>query len=427
MYRTPLLIAALAAAPAAFAQPAQPGLETLTARASDAAAVMQGKVSAVGVFTPEFLAAVPADQIKALADQLAVQNGALLRVEAVEQTGPGTAKFSLVFERARAAAVLQLEGAAPHRIAGLRITDVTPTGDGADKILSDFAALHGRAGFALVKLGPQGAAPILTSRADEQFAIGSAFKLWVLDALAQDVASGKRRWSDVVTLGLRSLPSGELQDWPEGASVTLETLATLMISHSDNTATDTLIRVLGREAVAARVRASGHAAPERMLPFLTTLEAFTLKAGKGGEAEAYGKADEAGQAAQLARMASTLSPKGIDPSAFAEGKPQAIDSVEWFASANDLVGVLNGLRQRKDPKVMAILGVSPAMGPTVRARFARVGFKGGSEAGVLNLSYVIEAKDGTWYALTVSWNDPAASVDTPTLSALTARLLTQIP
>lgn len=427
MHRIPLVIAALAAAPAALAQPAQLGLEVLGARANDAAAVMQGKAPADGVFTAEFLTAVPPDKLKALADQLAAQNGALLRVEAVEQAGPGAAKFALVYERARASAVLRLDGAAPYRIAGLRITEVTPTGDTPEKIRSDFAALHGRASFALVKLMPEGPASIVADRADEQFAIGSAFKLWVLDALAQDVATGKRRWSDVVTLGLRSLPSGELQDWPEGAAVTLETLATLMISQSDNTATDTLIRVLGREAVAARVRASGHSAPDRMLPFLTTLEAFTLKAGKGGAAEAYGKTDEAGQAAQLARMAPTLSPRGIDPAAFAGGKPQAIDSVEWFASPRDLVGVLNGLRQRTDPKVMAILGVSPAMGPSVRARFARVGFKGGSESGVLNLSYVVEAKDGAWYALTVSWNDPAASVDTATLSALAARLLTQIP
>lgn len=425
MYRTPLLIAALVAAPAALAQPAAPTLATLAARANDAAAVMQGKAAPDAVFTPEFLAEVPPAQIKILADQLAAQSGALSGAEAVEQTGPGSAKFVLLYERARAAAVLRLEDAAPFRIAGLRITEVTPIGDNPDKIAADVAALHGRAGFALVKLGPKGAEPILTSRPDDQFAIGSAFKLWVLDALAQDVAIGKRHWGDVVTLGLRSLPSGQLQNWPSDAAVTLETLATLMISNSDNTATDTLIRVLGRDAVAARVRASGHSAPERMLPFLTTLEAFTLKA--RGSGEAYGKADEAGQAAQLARLAPTLSPKGIDPAAFAGGKPQAIDSVEWFASAKDLVGVLNGLRQRKDPKVMAILGVNPAMGPAVRARFARVGFKGGSEPGVLNLSHVIEGKDGSWYALAISWNDPAAPVDTPTLLGLSARLLTLIP
>lgn len=158
MHRIPLVIAALAAAPAALAQPAQLGLEVLGARANDAAAVMQGKAPADGVFTAEFLTAVPPDKLKALADQLAAQNGALLRVEAVEQAGPGAAKFALVYERARASAVLRLDGAAPYRIAGLRITEVTPTGDTPEKIRSDFAALHGRASFALVKLMPEGLA-----------------------------------------------------------------------------------------------------------------------------------------------------------------------------------------------------------------------------------------------------------------------------
>ena len=51
------------------------------------------------------------------------------------------------------------------------------------------------------------------------------------------------------------------QDWPKGAPVTLHTLATLMISISDNTATDQLIAIVGRDAIAEELRASGHAEP----------------------------------------------------------------------------------------------------------------------------------------------------------------------
>ncbi len=101
----------------------------------------------------------------------------------------------------------------------------------------------------------------------------------MLSTLVQEIKAGKRKWSDVVPLEVHSVPSGQMQDWPIGSPVTLHTLATMMISISDNTATDALIRVLGREAVAAEMVASGHAEPSRNIPMLTTVEFFALKSG----------------------------------------------------------------------------------------------------------------------------------------------------
>src|SRR3546814_11614128 len=50
-----------------------------------------------------------------------------------------------------------------------------------------------------------------------------------------------------------------------------------MISVSDNSAADTLIHLLGRESIEARMVAAGHSTPSRNIPFLTTVEAFALK------------------------------------------------------------------------------------------------------------------------------------------------------
>lgn len=88
----------------------------------------------------------------------------------------------------------------------------------------------------------------------------------------------KLSWDHVVTLNqkLKSLPSGMTQEWPDHSAVTVQTLAALMISISDNTATDAVIHLLGRGSL-ARYGAS----PFR--PFLTTAETFRLKA-KGNEA-----------------------------------------------------------------------------------------------------------------------------------------------
>ena len=51
----------------------------------------------------------------------------------------------------------------------------------------------------------------------------------------------------------RSLPSGTLQDAPIGSRYTLRDLAARMIRESDNTATDLLLRTVGRAGVEARL------------------------------------------------------------------------------------------------------------------------------------------------------------------------------
>src|SRR6185436_600599 len=95
---------------------------------------------------------------------------------------------------------------------------------------------------------------------DQALAIGSAFKLYVLGALARDVAEGKRHFDDTLRLEQRwmSMPSGKLQKWPVGTPLTLASAAALMISESDNTATDHLLFTLGRERVEAMLREMGN-------------------------------------------------------------------------------------------------------------------------------------------------------------------------
>ena len=80
--------------------------------------------------------------------------------------------------------------------------------------------------------------------------MGSAFKLGVLKALKEQIAGGRHSWDEVAELTAPdlSLPSGIIQGWPMGAPLTLHSLAALMISISDNTATDVLMRVVGRAA-----------------------------------------------------------------------------------------------------------------------------------------------------------------------------------
>jgi len=306
-------------------------------------------------------------------------------------------------------------------VAGLLLNDYRPLGDDATTIERDIAALPGKAGVLYAPL--DGGAPRLAINADRQFALGSAFKLYVLATLARQVEAGMRRWDDVVHIDdIRSLPSGQMQDWPNGAPVTLHTLATMMISISDNTATDQLIHLLGRETIAEEVRASGHSASGRMLPLLTTREMFALKADPARGA-AYAAMSEPQQAVALEALAQEIAADPASAKAPAFASPTLIDSVEWFASPEDLRKLLAQIAALKDPTARGILAVNPSIPAARRADWAYAGYKGGSEPGVLNLTWLLRKKDGTWWILTVSDNDPAKDVPTAGIEVLAQRIM----
>lgn len=417
----PLLL--LAAVPsAALAQENSEAIEQASySRASQVQYVLLGTVPAAELFAPSFLAAVPESQLRTIADQLTAQNGRLLSVDELHYTGDGMVSFELVYERARAQAVMQLADEAPHQAVLFRITGVKRIDDTPQKITAELAVLPGIHGFGIYQLGEGGPQPVVTDRPTQQFAIGSTFKLYVLSALGREIRAGRRHWSDVVTLDAHSVPSGQMQDWPIGTPVTLQTLATMMISISDNTATDTLMRLLGRDALAAEVKASGHADPAKMLPLLTTAELFALKSGDPSRIKAYAAADDAGEAKLLDQWAPSLKP---DISSMT--RPVAIDSIEWFASAQDIANIYARLRDLGDPVVLDILAIHPQAAPQETDYWNYVGYKGGSEPGVINLSWLLRDKDGRWFVVAASWNDPAKPIDESAFAALAARMLAML-
>lgn len=393
---------------------------TVAQRAQDAVDALKGAKPLTDVFAPDFLAAIPEAQVKALLVQLESQGGPLTGVDEVTDGGGGAGTFLLRFERASGPAQIQLESSAPFRIRGFRITGLTMLDDGPAKIVADFAALPGNAAFGLFRLGEEGPQAVLTIAPARQLAIGSAFKLYVLSALAREVAAGKRRWSDVVPLSASSLPSGTMQNWPKGAPVTLHTLASMMISISDNTATDTLIELLGRDVVEAELRASGHQQPQLNAPFLSTREVFLLKSAPDGELYTYAHGGEQERREMIAAMAGQQPTAQGLQAAYTSG-PRALD-VEWFGSAEDLALIMDRLRRMEDKAALSILSINHALGPSGTEPWAYAGFKGGSEPGVLNLTWLLQDKSGRWFVLAMSWNNPAAEVDAPAFTLLAQRL-----
>lgn len=366
-------------------------------------------------FAESFRAKVPREQLATLAGQLKASLGAPQKVESLKATTAWSADLVIGYERGTATVTLVLDAAAPHAATGLLITGTGTRDDSLAKLTADFRALPGASGFGLYALGDGAPAPIAAYRADVAAPIGSAFKLWVLDEAARQVAAGTRRWADVVTLGPPSLPSGVLQAWPTGAPVTLQTLATLMVSISDNSATDTLMTTLGRAAVDARAAANGGSAP-----VLTTREAFVVK-GDPALIAAWKDATPPARRALLDSRKAAIAAAPLDASVFS-GKPVAIDSVEWFASPFAMAGLLDRLRQAADP-VRAILAVNAGVDSATAGRFRYIGYKGGSEPGVIALNFVVQSKDGRWYAATGNWHRADDQVSEVRFAGLMTRLL----
>ena len=296
-----------------------------------------------------------------------------------------------------------------------------PSSAAVPALFGEIVGLPGEVSLAAARLEEAGPANFLTEKAERPQAIGSAFKLFVLAELVRQVKAGERRWSDVVPLGTPSLPSGLVQGWPKGSPMTLHSLAALMISISDNSATDTLLGVLGREKVERLLPELGVRAPERNRPFLSTRDAFVLKMGDPALMARWKAADEAGRRALLPQL-ERAETSTLDPSRLG-GRTAEIGTVEWFASPADLVRTLDWLRRSGDRTALDLLAINPGLGPALAKDFAYFGFKGGSEPGVLNLSFLLRARSGRWMAVSATWNNEAAVLDEARFVTLMSRLI----
>jgi len=256
-------------------------------------------------------------------------------------------------------------------------------------------------------------APIQAIGASTPAPLGSAFKLYVLDALARAIAAGTVSWDQqlIITSQVKSLPSGKLQNEPDGTKVSVRQAAADMISVSDNTAADMLITLLGPAAVEAAARESGIADPSRDVPFLTTRELFVLKLDDWPRlASRYLALAAAGRSALLAGAVDRVPLAALSATPWTA--PRDIDSLEWFASPTDICHVYASLaalaKQQKLAPVASILQINNGDMNLDPSQWQSVWFKGGSEPGVLTLNYLATTRGGKTYLVSVLTENPAA-------------------
>lgn len=409
-------------APLAVAAPA-PAFE---ARAKELVAILSGEGDYTAFFAPSFVARLPETRFAAIRAQIAAAAGPVTGIDAIEATAPYAGTLRVSYRDAIATVQLRVDPAAPHQVIGLLFKGVAAREASLAAVTTAIEGLHGTTGYAFARLG-DGAPQLLQSHnAERPFAVGSAFKLVILAELVRATNAGERKWSDTVTLDGQQLPGGIYAVQPKGTQVTLRELAEKMISVSDNSATDILLRTLGREKVEAMLPVVGVRDAAANRPFLSTLEAFKLKYLDGGSyGRRYAALDEAERRALLAGDLARIPLVAIPPEPEGGRKPAMIDDVEWFLTPSDLVRTMDWLRRNTEGpaggEARAILSHNPGIGPDSAARWRWVGYKGGSEPGVMNMTLLLQAKDGAWYALTGSWNDTDRAVNEGRFAALMGR------
>lgn len=377
----------------------------LSARLNDVCALLNLRSMQFDtVFSSEFLEKVPPMQLTMVTQQLTKESGGCVSIRVVDSTSAYQCKAEAVTTNGYTIPItMSIRRSPPHLIEGLFLKPPMRVGSTLESVINDLKQLKGKTSLSAINLSRRHVLAAHDSSA--YMPIGSTFKLYVLGALAEQIRLGRRRWDDVVLLdsSVRSLPSGILQTWPHGSPLTLHTLATLMISLSDNTATDVLIHEIHQDTIERMQSRMGHSNASLNIPFLTTRDMFLLKfTNEGIPAREFAGLRPADRQTYLDRIneQTPLSAVRFVDTAVVP------DRVEWFARTTDCIRAMDWLRgELLSPAVRDILSVNKGVDIN-SSQWPYAGYKGGSEPGVINMTYLLRHSSGDWYAMSASWMNP---------------------
>jgi beta-lactamase class A len=275
------------------------------------------------------------------------------------------------------------------------------------------ADLPGTVGYLATEITEDGVKPLFGKNENSGFAIGSSFKLFILGTLADEVNADRRQFENVMRLKPEWIgpPSSEMGAWPMGSPVTLHTLALKMNSISDNTATDHLLHLLGREVIEKQMAVMGHAHPEWNRPLLSTREMTELRDKAANmPGREYAKLDDAGKRKFLKEKFS-----GKADYEKLDFDTAAYNLSEWFATPLDMAKAMAWLKRHSEDNQPAnpIRGILAAETKLTYDKkiWPYVGFKGGSEDQILCGNWLLKNKNGRWYTFHMYCNSPKEKVE----------------
>lgn len=275
--------------------------------------------------------------------------------------------------------------------------------------------------------------PIEVRDPDTPRGLGSIFKTWVLGGVAEDIADGTVDRSDPIELVAEERAAGgTINEEPLGTLFDVQDMGTLMMGISDNTATDHLHELAGRQRVGQVVQDYGVTDPDELLPFLNISEQFHVFTRFDlPTAESYVDGTEA---FQLNFLSSMIEPEGPSfPISFPFFHESLLTSGTWRATATDICRTLAGLRATP-ADFGAFEFVDQAMGsqaaqPDIRTAWDRAWYKGGSLTSgvsgnhVLTHAWLLENEgDFPPFVIVALANNPAGGIDPFEIQSVTNRM-----
>ena len=356
---------------------AEQKIDTLSSKLSS---IFADKPIEASLFSSQFLGQVSITQIQKIVDDLKVSLGTLKSINVSNGSGTidlekGELPVSISLDQQGQISTLWFS--APH----FKTVSLDETVKG----------LHENAVGKTSLLVVVDNKPVIVENDKTPMAVGSTFKLLVLKAYEDAIKKGELKRETIVSLKEknRSLPTGVLQNLPAGTPVNVELLAQLMIQISDNTATDSLIEVLKKPRI--------EALSPRNSPMLTTRELFQLI--DSSNEQLRNKFKTGTKSARL-EVLSELDKLPL-PSVSSIGKSATWQDAEWYMSANEICPLLESVQN------------APALNSSLNPLFKnlnwqKIGFKGGSEYGVINFSVIGNTQKGhkVCAVFTANGNEP---------------------
>jgi beta-lactamase class A len=331
---------------------------------------------------PSFIAQIPATRLEIDIQQYEKALGPFVRVAGSGKNGV----YLAIFEGGTLPALISLD----DRGRVVELLFRAPQTYSVDGALQELKSLPGQVGFIVEENGKE----IAGSGQERELSAGSP-RLPILNALAAEIARGRYRWTDVVKLAAssRSLPPGILQDWPAGSPITIETYASLMFSIGDNTAADSLLHLLGRDAIAPFAGTN--------VPFLSTRDMFALKNKSNSDMLDKWREGSATQRTMIAQLDRAPLPSAGD----LDTTSTDLD-VDWHYSSRQLCDLMSHVQS------LPLTSIDPGM--AAPADWDRVSYAGGSDWGAVSMTTWLAARDGKSFCVSATWNETDRAIDEDT-------------
>ena len=275
---------------------------------------------------------------------------------------------------------------------------------------------------------------VIERDADAARALGSIFKMWVLAGLAEQLDAGSIDPDDTISLvAAERAAAGIINNEPLGTAFPLHDMAVLMMANSDNTSTDHLHELVGRNAIADRLSTMGLSQPEVLLPFLSISEQFHVFTRFDlATAQSYVDGTLAFREQFLSEQ---ILPEGPSyPIDFPFFHDSLLTTGTWRASARDICRTLAALHML--PRDGAGFDVanralgSQAAQPGIRNQWGRVWYKGGSLTSgatgnhVLTHAWLLQrnGESRPWVVVALA-NDSNGGIEGAPIQSVTSRII----